>query len=126
VPNLETGGFRMKRMARLAVLFALRAYKWVLSPLLPPCCRYLPSCSEYAMEAVARHGIFSGGWMALCRVLRCHPFVSGGFDPVPCEESKFRSAAAVQGIAVEDRPWSAKSNLQTMGFSPVLERESES
>ena len=68
--------------AKAMVLFLLRAYKWVLSPLLPPSCRYLPTCSEYAMEAVERYGALRGGWMAAGRVLRCHPFVRGGFDPV--------------------------------------------
>ena len=68
--------------AKAIVLFLLRAYKWVLSPLLPPSCRYVPTCSEYAMEAVERYGALRGGWMAAGRVLRCHPFVRGGFDPV--------------------------------------------
>lgn len=64
------------------VLGLLRAYKWALSPLLPPACRYVPTCSDYAMEAVDRYGVFRGGFMALGRVLRCHPFVRGGYDPV--------------------------------------------
>ena len=75
----------MKAGIRSAVLIALRGYKWLLSPLLPAACRYVPSCSEYAMEAIDRHGIVFGGWMAFCRVLRCHPFVKGGFDPVPLD-----------------------------------------
>lgn len=61
----------------------LRGYKWAISPLLPPSCRYVPSCSEYAMEAVARYGVLRGTWMAAARLLRCHPFVKGGYDPVP-------------------------------------------
>jgi putative membrane protein insertion efficiency factor len=68
----------------------LRGYKWLASPLLPPSCRYVPTCSEYAMEAVERHGVLRGGWMAVWRVLRCHPFVKGGFDPVPVETKKQR------------------------------------
>ena len=72
----------MNQWARSFVLFLLRGYKWVLSPLLPPACRYVPSCSEYAMEAVDRYGVWRGGLMALWRVLRCHPFVQGGYDPV--------------------------------------------
>jgi hypothetical protein len=63
-------------------LFALRAYKAVISPWLPVSCRYVPTCSEYAMEAVERHGALRGSWMALCRILRCHPLVAGGYDPV--------------------------------------------
>ncbi len=73
----------MRDKARSAVLFGLRAYKWLLSPWLPAACRYVPSCSEFAMEAVERHGILRGGWMATWRVMRCHPFVKGGFEPVP-------------------------------------------
>jgi putative membrane protein insertion efficiency factor len=64
------------------VLLLLRGYKWLLSPLLLPSCRYVPTCSEYAMEAVERYGAIRGGFMAAWRVLRCHPFVKGGFDPV--------------------------------------------
>ena len=63
----------------------LRGYKWAISPLLPPACRYLPTCSEYAMEAVERYGVMRGGWMAVTRLLRCHPFVKGGYDPVKSE-----------------------------------------
>ncbi len=72
----------MNQPARSFVLGLLRAYKWALSPLLPPACRYVPTCSEYAMEAVDRYGVLRGGLMALRRVLRCHPFVQGGYDPV--------------------------------------------
>ena len=61
---------------------ALRAYKWLISPLLGPSCRYVPSCSEYAMEAVARFGVVKGGLKAASRLARCHPFAKGGFDPV--------------------------------------------
>ncbi len=64
------------------VLTLLRAYKWLISPLLGPACRYVPSCSEYAMEAVARYGVLRGGLKAAWRLARCHPFAKGGFDPV--------------------------------------------
>jgi len=72
----------MNHTARSFVLFLLRTYKWAVSPLFPPACRYVPSCSEYAMEAVDRYGIVRGSGMAMMRVLRCHPFVKGGYDPV--------------------------------------------
>ena len=65
-----------------AVLAALRFYKRALSPLLPPACRYTPTCSEYALEAVTRHGVLRGSAMAAKRVLSCHPFARGGYDPV--------------------------------------------
>ena len=64
------------------LLVLLRGYKRFISPLFLPSCRYVPSCSEYAMEAVARHGALRGGLKALGRLLRCHPFVKGGYDPV--------------------------------------------
>lgn len=72
----------MKHIAKLVTLQLLRAYKWAISPLFPPACRYLPTCSEYAMEAVERFGALRGGWMALTRILRCHPFARSGHDPV--------------------------------------------
>jgi uncharacterized protein len=65
-----------------ALLLLLRGYKWAISPMFPPACRYVPTCSEYAMEALEKHGVVRGGWMAVGRVLRCHPLARGGFDPV--------------------------------------------
>jgi putative membrane protein insertion efficiency factor len=65
------------------VLWGLRAYKAAVSPLLPPACRFTPTCSEYAYMAVERHGVVRGAWLAAWRLLRCHPFARGGFDPVP-------------------------------------------
>ena len=68
----------MKKLA----LWALGLYKRWLSPSLPPSCRYVPTCSEYAMEAVDRFGVIRGGLISAWRLLRCHPFVKGGYDPV--------------------------------------------
>ena len=68
-------------MKTLAIAF-LRLYKWLISPLLPPACRFVPSCSEYAMEAVERHGAIRGGLKAAWRLMRCHPFSRGGYDAV--------------------------------------------
>ena len=69
----------------LLLLGAIQAYRMLLSPLLGPCCRYEPSCSAYASEAVTRHGPWRGAWLALRRILRCHPLRPGGYDPVPSE-----------------------------------------
>lgn len=68
-----------------AIQFALRGYKRWMSPMLPNACRFVPTCSEYAMEAVARHGVWRGTRLAVWRVLRCHPFARPGHDPVPPE-----------------------------------------
>ena len=72
----------MRNWAKLAALKLLGAYQWAISPMLPPACRYVPTCSEYAMEAVERFGVLRGGARALLRLLRCHPFAQGGYDPV--------------------------------------------
>jgi uncharacterized protein len=70
-------------LASRIAIGALDLYKRFLSPLLPRACRFEPTCSVYAREAIARHGIGRGGAMAVRRLLRCHPFHKGGFDPVP-------------------------------------------
>jgi putative membrane protein insertion efficiency factor len=94
----------MSHFAKFVTLQLLRAYKWAISPLLPPACRYVPTCSEYAMEAVERYGVLRGGWMALIRVLRCHPLGSSGYDPVvkqtnfaTCSVELILGGAALQG-----------------------------
>jgi putative membrane protein insertion efficiency factor len=62
---------------------AVRAYQWTIRPLLPPACRFHPSCSEYAEQAIERHGALRGSWLAARRVCRCGPWHAGGYDPVP-------------------------------------------
>ena len=62
---------------------AIRAYQLLLAPVLPPSCRYYPSCSHYAAEAIGRHGPLHGSGLAIRRVLRCHPWGGSGYDPVP-------------------------------------------
>lgn len=70
------------------LLLPIRFYKAVISPFLPPMCRYHPSCSVYAMGAIAVHGPFKGTWLAARRVSRCHPFHAGGYDPVPLKDGQ--------------------------------------
>ena len=72
----------MLRPARIAA-GAVRVYQLVLSPLMLPRCRHLPTCSDYAMEALREHGLLRGGWLAVRRIARCHPFGTSGYDPVP-------------------------------------------
>jgi uncharacterized protein len=72
----------------------IQTYRWLISPLLGPTCRFYPTCSAYALEALDRHGALRGSWLAVRRLLRCHPFNPGGFDPVP----DARACAEVKGI----------------------------
>jgi putative membrane protein insertion efficiency factor len=68
---------------RHVLKFLIRAYQLALSPLLGPRCRFYPSCSHYAIEAIESHGALRGSWLSAKRICRCHPFHPGGFDPVP-------------------------------------------
>ncbi|TAH40902.1 MAG: membrane protein insertion efficiency factor YidD [Betaproteobacteria bacterium] len=68
---------------KTVLIALLRFYKYAISPMLGRNCRFHPTCSEYAIEAVQRHGALRGGWLAIRRVGRCHPFHPGGYDPVP-------------------------------------------
>jgi putative membrane protein insertion efficiency factor len=68
---------------RFVLKFLIRVYQIALSPLLGPNCRYYPTCSQYAIEAIESHGSLRGAWLAMKRISRCHPWHEGGFDPVP-------------------------------------------
>ncbi len=68
------------------LLGVIGAYRQFISPLFPPSCRFQPTCSQYALEAIAIHGTIKGSWLAIQRILRCHPFHPGGYDPVPCDD----------------------------------------
>ncbi len=69
-------------MSRICILL-IRFYRKFISPLKPPCCRFTPTCSEYALEAYRKHGFFKGTYLTIWRILRCNPFCKGGYDPVP-------------------------------------------
>jgi hypothetical protein len=71
------------RTVTLALVFLIQAYRFAVRPLLVGGCKFCPNCSEYAIEAITRHGPVRGGWLSLCRVGRCHPWSHGGPDPVP-------------------------------------------
>ena len=70
-------------LPRRAAVLLIRAYQVLVSPLFPPVCRFTPTCSSYAITSIERYGVFRGGWLAVRRVSRCHPFNPGGYDPVP-------------------------------------------
>jgi len=71
------------KLVRQVAIVPIKVYQRLISPLLPPTCRFTPTCSSYAVAAIERHGIFRGGWLAMKRVGRCHPWNPGGYDPVP-------------------------------------------
>lgn len=79
----------------------VRGYQRFISPLFPPTCRYYPTCSNYMLQALAKHGAVRGGLMGLARILRCHPFVRGGVDPVPDHFTLRRNFAAEQAYRKE-------------------------
>ncbi|MDQ3856789.1 MAG: membrane protein insertion efficiency factor YidD [Chloroflexota bacterium] len=68
---------------RIVALWLIRGYQLTLSRMLPPSCRFYPSCSQYGYEAIQRYGLFRGGWLTAYRILRCNPWSKGGYDPVP-------------------------------------------
>ena len=77
------GWAAMSHLLRNLCILPIRVYQLCISPVLPPACRFYPTCSAYAAEAIMTHGIFRGGWLALKRLARCHPWGGSGYDPVP-------------------------------------------
>jgi uncharacterized protein len=71
------------RVAKAIMIAPITAYRWTIAPLLGVNCRHLPSCSDYAQEAIDKNGAWKGGWLTLARLCRCHPWGSHGYDPVP-------------------------------------------
>lgn len=81
------------RVFRALLSAPIHVYRYAISPVLPRSCRFFPSCSEYGLEAIRRHGALGGGWLTVARVCRCHPLNRGGVDPVPEQFSLLRANA---------------------------------
>ena len=73
-------------MLKNFLIILISGYRRLISPLFPPSCRFQPTCSQYAIEAIEKFGAFRGSWLAIKRILRCHPFHPGGYDPVPSDK----------------------------------------
>jgi uncharacterized protein len=83
-PRLRDLPLRLTSIPRISLLAIIRLYQLTISRVLPPnTCRFYPSCSHYGYQAIYKHGVLRGGWLAAWRLLRCNPFNSGGYDPVP-------------------------------------------
>lgn len=92
VNNLFAG----RNPLQLAMILILRFYRRIISPLYGPVCKFYPSCSTYALEAVEKHGFFKGSFLAVRRLLRCHPWQIGGIDPVPGTEAKYQYVSSIK------------------------------
>ena len=90
------------RLVTLLLLALIRGYQLLISPFFPPACRYLPTCSAYAREAVIQHGPLRGSWLALRRLARCHPLGGWGYDPVP-EKKSAETTSAGLGLSPKHR-----------------------
>jgi len=82
-PDLKRALLRIGWILNLSVIVAIRIYQNTLGLVFPPACRFYPSCSQYAMEALKKFGLIKGGWLSVKRLTRCHPLNPGGFDPLP-------------------------------------------
>ena len=88
-------------MIRHTLILLVRGYQRVLSPLKPPTCRFLPTCSSYTIEALQRHGVVKGGWIATKRICRCHPWGGHGYDPVPGSDDHATVTASSNEVTAE-------------------------
>jgi putative membrane protein insertion efficiency factor len=73
----------LKKILIYPIILLIKGYQSFLSPLLPPSCRYQPTCSQYTLEALKKHGLFKGGWLGVKRISKCHPWGGSGYDPIP-------------------------------------------
>jgi putative membrane protein insertion efficiency factor len=71
------------KILALPLILLIKIYQLIISPILPPSCRFTPTCSHYSLEALKKHGLAKGGWLSLKRIMRCHPWGGSGYDPVP-------------------------------------------
>jgi putative membrane protein insertion efficiency factor len=71
------------KILALPLILLIKIYQLIISPILPPSCRFTPTCSHYSLEALKKHGLVKGGWLSLKRIMRCHPWGGSGYDPVP-------------------------------------------
>lgn len=85
------------RLAATALVLLVRAYQFAVRPMLSGACKFHPSCSEYAIEAVTAHGPWRGGWLAVRRLARCRPFATGGYDPVPQATTRRSASDGARG-----------------------------
>lgn len=84
-------------MLKTTLISIISVYKAVISPVLPPSCRFYPSCSDYARESIEQHGVLKGVYLALRRLLKCHPYHEGGYDPVPAAHEKTMNRTTQHG-----------------------------
>jgi putative membrane protein insertion efficiency factor len=82
----------LKRILIIIMIIPVKIYQLMISPLMPASCRHIPTCSQYAIDAIKIHGVFAGTWLAVKRVLRCHPWGTHGYDPVPPKKIKTNKA----------------------------------
>ena len=94
---------------KYVLIALLKAYRFAISPLYGQVCRYHPTCSAYALEAVQSHGALRGTWLAMRRVARCHPWAAGGFDPVPAPKNRRSSTHMSSSLATPTtgEPWAS-------------------
>ncbi|MDJ0951328.1 MAG: membrane protein insertion efficiency factor YidD [Alphaproteobacteria bacterium] len=98
----KRGALAVAGLGRMVLLLAVRGYQLLLSPVLPATCRFDPTCSEYAAQAIARHGALRGGSLAVRRIVRCHPWGGAGYDPVPAAKAGRSGARPIDQDNVAD------------------------
>jgi uncharacterized protein len=118
---------------KLLLIWLIRGYRMFISPLFPPTCRFQPTCSMYAIQAIERFGVWRGGWMAIRRILRCHPFYPGGYDPVPelsatvtghcCNHTSFDSSEEIREEENTENKALLNGDMNLSGLRPASLRD---